>query len=144
MREVLFDIAVHDGIVHLASNLLVLVICWRTLAGALGRLRTVFVLGLAGCVAIAISAWLSGRPVIGSSGAAAAALAATVALRPAGRVMSMSLPSIAIFLPWLASQCLFASLGPTFAGIAWPAHLIGAALGAAGAHLLRRRCIPPT
>ena len=126
-----------DG-VHLAGNLLVLVVCGPSIAAVLGARRTGILLAVAALVSNAIAAGLIDRPVIGASGAAAAALAAQLTLRPHGRLVGC--PAGALALAWLGSQILFATLGPTFAGIAWPAHLIGAALGAIGAQLLRRRC----
>ena len=130
----------HDSL-HLAGNLLVLAACWPSVATALGARRAVVLLAAAALAANAIAAILIARPVIGASGAAAAALAAHLTVRPHGRLMGC--PAGAVALAWLGSQAIFATLGPAYAGIAWPAHLIGAALGALGAQLLRRGCIPP-
>jgi membrane associated rhomboid family serine protease len=127
----------HAGPLHLAGNLLVLLSCWPALSAALGGYRAAALLTATGWASNAITAAVTHRPVIGASAAAAAALTACLTLRPDGRLLG--LPIAAIALPWLAAQALFSTLGPTFAGIAWPAHLIGAALGALGAHLLRRR-----
>ena len=132
---------VHADKLHLAGNLLMLAACWPAIAAALGWQRAAILVAAAGIASNMVAATFIARPVIGASGAAAAALAAHLTLRPPGRVAGYSAGAVA--LVWLGSQILFATLGPAFAGIAWPAHLIGAALGAAGAQLLRRRCTPP-
>ena len=126
---------------HLAGNLLLLAMCWPTVIRALGARRAGLLLATAGVVANAITAALIARPVIGLSAAAAAALAAQLALHPYGRLAAI--PAGTVALAWLGSQAVLATLSPTFAGIAWPAHLIGAALGALGAHWLRRRAATP-
>ena len=136
------DVVVHADTLHLVGNLLMLAACWPCVATALGWPRAVMLAGAAGVASNTVAAILLARPVIGASGAAAAALAAYLTVRPHGRLMGC--PAAAVALAWLGSQAIFATLGPAYAGIAWPAHLIGAALGALGAQLLRRRCIPPT
>ena len=132
----------HADALHLVGNLLMLAACWPSVANALGWRRAVILAGAAGIASNTVTAILIARPVIGASGAAAAALAAHLTVRPHGRLMGC--PAGAVALAWLGSQTVFATLGPTYAGIAWPAHLIGAALGALGAQLLRRRCIART
>ena len=133
---------VHADGLHLAGNLLMLAACWPSIGAVLGARRAGILLAVAALVSNAIAASLIARPVIGASGAAAAALSACLTLRPHSRLVGC--PTAALAVAWLGSQIIFATLGPAFAGIAWPAHLIGAALGALGAPLLRRRCIPPT
>jgi len=135
-------VVVHADTLHLVGNLLMLTACWSSISSALGARRAVILLAAAALVSNAIAASLIARPVIGASGAAAAALAAQLTVRPHTRLMGC--PAGAVALAWLGSQIMFATLGPAYAGIAWPAHLIGAALGALGAQLLRRRCISPT
>ena len=133
---------IHADNLHLAGNLLVLAACWPSVATALGARRAAVLLAGAALTANTIAASLIARPVIGASGAAAAALAACLVLRRHhGRAAHQT---AAAALVWLGSQTIFATLGTAYAGIAWPAHLIGAALGALGAQLLRRRCISPT
>lgn len=136
------DIGNHSDGLHLAGNLLVLAACWPSISTGLGARRAGIVLGSAALASNTIAAILIGRPVIGASGVASAALAAHLVLRRYhGRSADQT---VVAALAWLSAQIIFASLGTAYAGIAWPAHLIGAALGALGAQLLRRRCISPT
>lgn len=129
----------HAGPLHLAGNLLLVAACWPAVADALGRCRASALIILAGAAGNTMAAVLIGRPVIGASAAAVGTLAAALVLRPRGRLAG--LPIIPGAVAWLAVDLLLGTLGPTFAGIAWPAHLIGAALGALGAHALRRSAI---
>ena len=131
----------HAGSLHLVGNLLLLAICWPSLAGALGAGRAALLLAATGIAANTAAAALTGRPVIGLSAAASAAMAAHLPLHGNRRPMGCHVAVLA--LAWLGPQLVLATLSPTFAGIAWPAHLIGAALGALGAHWLRRRAATP-
>ena len=131
----------HAGSLHLAGNLLLLAVCWPPVARALGACRAGLLLATAGLVGNAVTAALIARPVIGLSAAASAAMAAHLTLHGNSRPMGCHVAVLA--LAWLGPQIVLATLSPTFAGIAWPTHIIGAALGALGAHWLRRRAATP-
>lgn len=124
----------HAGAWHLLGNLVVLAIVgppvWRSLGW--WRLGALFL--ASGVLANASAAALLDRPVIGASGAVAGVMAAHLVLFQRSRLALL----IAL---WIVLQAVFASIALDFGGVAWPAHLVGAALGAAFVCLARpMRC----
>lgn len=91
----------------------------------------------AGVLANASAAALLDRPVIGASSAVAGVMTAHLVLFPCSRL------ALLIVL-WIALQAVFAGVALDLGGIAWPAHLVGAAIGAAVAQVFRlaRRRVP--
>jgi len=84
-----------------------------------------------------------GSVLVGASGGVAAMMGACVVLQPRARVtiklwpITFRLSMRGFFIGALVLQALLASL--RIPGVAWIAHLVGLALGAAGAAMLRRR-----
>lgn len=126
----LINIFAHAGIGHLLGNLIALAIVSRRVWRALGLWRYAALFLLSGMVANAGAAALLERPVIGASGAVAGVMAAHLVLFPHSR---LALP-IAL---WVALQAVFAGVAFDFGGVAWPAHLVGTAIGAVAALVLR-------
>lgn len=112
----------HADTGHLVANLAALAIVgplvWRTLGW--WRFSALFL--LVGTLANTSAAALLGRPVVGASGAVAGVMAAHLVLSPRSRLS----PLIAM---WIAVQGVFAAVALDFGGVAWCAHLVGAALG---------------
>ncbi len=131
MIRALFDsVFLHVDPMHLVGNVVALAIvgprAWRALHT--WRFATLFL--LAGVLANAGAAALLDRPVIGASGAVAGIMAAHLVLFPHSRLALL----IAL---WIALQAVFAGIALDFGGVAWPAHLVGAAIGAVAALVLR-------
>lgn len=126
----MYSILHHADAAHLLGNLAALTIfcprVWRAV-GAWGCLALFLV---AGIVANVSAAALLDRPVIGASGAVAGVMAAHLVLFPRSRLALL----IAL---WIALQAVFASVALDFGGVAWPAHLVGAALGVVAALAFR-------
>lgn len=113
----------HAGPAHLATNVFALGMFGPRVVRALGWWKFSFPFLLAGILTNCASAALMARPVIGASGAVAAVMAAHLALFP----RSIYAPFIAL---WVALQVVFASIALDFGGVAWPAHVLGAVIGA--------------
>lgn len=135
------SIVQHADISHLLGNLVALAIVGPRVSRKVGWWRFTALLLVAGVSANSIATVLLDRPVIGASGAVAGVMAAHLVLFPHSR--------LALLLAlWIALQAVFASIALDFGGIAWPAHLLGAALGAAFTWLPRpvrnREAIAPS
>lgn len=120
----------HADPAHLLANLVALAVFGPRVGRALGWWRLAALFLLAGVLANQASAALIARPVIGASGAVAAVMAAHWALFP----RSIYAPFIAL---WIALQIVFASIALDFGGVAWPAHVLGAVIGAGFVFLVR-------
>lgn len=120
----------HADAWHLLGNLVAIMVIgpavWRVLRW--WRFVTLFL--TAGMLANTCAAVLLDRPVIGASGAVAAVMAAHLALFPRSRLALL----IAL---WIALQAVFAGIVLDFGGVAWPAHLVGATIGAVAALIFR-------
>lgn len=120
------NIFIHADVPHFLGNLVALAIVSPRVLRALGVWRFGSLFLLAGVIANAIAAALIDRPVIGASGAVAGVMAAHLVLFPRSRLA----PLISL---WIALQVVFACVAIDFGGVAWLAHLVGAALGALAA-----------
>jgi membrane associated rhomboid family serine protease len=140
----------HADWLHLAGNLLFLVIFSVSAERALGSSRffTLFVTG--GALANLVGAFtLAGTsaPIVGSSGAVSAVVGAYLALFPRARLglvlpLGMFLEFVRIPAPlligfWAALQLLFTYVGPAFGAVAWWTHIAGFLIGIAFAVLSR-------
>jgi rhomboid family protein len=142
----------HGGLLHIAGNMLYLIIFGPAVEQRLGHLRYLFFYLLAGVAAgFAMVAMgpQSRVPVIGASGAIAGVLGAYFVLYPRGRIITIlpvfiidviEIPAIFYLLAWFAVQ-LYAGIragaqGPLVGGVAWWAHVGGFLFGIAVAPLL--------
>lgn len=130
VSAMLTSVVMHDGALHLVGNLMAMAIVGPCVWRALGWWRWGALFLVSGLVANASAASLLDRPVIGASGAVAAIMAAHLVLFPRSRLA----PLIGL---WIAMQAVFAGVALDFGGVAWPAHLVGAALGALAALAFR-------
>lgn len=112
----------HAGLAHLVGNLFALAIVGPRVAAAFGFWRFAGLFLIAGMVANYSAAALLERPVVGASGAVAAIMAAHLVLFPRSRIALL-------LILWIALQAVFGAIALDFAGVAWPAHVVGAALG---------------
>lgn len=127
----------HAGLAHLLGNLVGLVLFWPRVLRAIGLIRAALLAVVAGDLANRAAAALIGRPVIGASAAVFALAGAWLVLFRQDRA---SRAAIALLL---ALQAVLAVVELDFGGVAWVAHLIGAALGAAAAVIAGRpRALP--
>lgn len=113
----------HVDRAHLVTNVVVLAGFAPYVGRALGWWRLCTLCLASGVLANAGAAAWIGRPVIGASGAIAAVAAAHLVLHPRSRLA----PYIAL---WIALQLVFSALVPDLGGVAWPAHMLGALIGA--------------
>jgi len=154
--SVLFSMFLHSGWLHLLGNMLFLWIFGNNIEDRFGKIRyLIFYLacGYAAAYGFADTSTLSTGPLVGASGAIAGVLGAYLVLYPRARVWSL-VPFL-LFLPlripawfvlglWFVLQWAYsAGYASTGAGsVAYPAHLIGFALGAV-VGLLVRAAGPP-
>jgi len=145
----------HAGWLHILGNLLFLWIFGNNIEDRLGRIPfLVFYLAggaVAGLAQVVVDP-ASSAPVVGASGAIAAALGAYLVLFPRARITSLvflgffyqliDVPAVVVLLFWFVLQLIdgIASLGLTDAtgGVAFFAHIGGFVFGAAIASVLRR------
>jgi len=119
----------HDGLLHLAGNMLFLWLFGRTVEGALGSLRFLAFYLLAGLVATALLVALgpdSDVPSIGAAGAISGVVGGYLMLFPRARVISLAfllffvtivaVPVLAYAGVWVAEQVLFDILDLTSIG----------------------------
>ncbi|MFF4650483.1 rhomboid family intramembrane serine protease [Streptomyces sp. NPDC001380] len=149
--SVLTAMFVHGSWVHLLGNMLFLWIFGNNIEDRLGRVRYLLFYLLCGYVAgygFALLDPRSGTPLIGASGAVAGVLGAYLVLYPRVRVWSLvpflffiplRLPAWVVLGLWFVLQAFYsAGYGLTEAGtVAYAAHVIGFAVGAALAVPLR-------
>ena len=130
----------HSDAGHLLVNLAMLFIVAPRVWRALGWVRFAVLFALTGMLANTSAAALLERPVIGASGAVAGVMAAHLVLFPGSSLA----PLIGL---WMALQAVFAAVALDFGGVAWPAHLVGATVGATFVVLTRtarrREATPP-
>jgi membrane associated rhomboid family serine protease len=119
----------HDGILHLAGDLLFLWLFGRTVETALGRVRFLAFYVLAGLAATALLVALgpeSDVPSIGAAGAISGVVGAYLMLFPRARVISLAfllffvtivaVPALVYAGAWVAEQVLFDVLDVTSIG----------------------------
>lgn len=144
----------HAGVLHIAGNMLYLLIFGPAIEHRMGHLRFVIFYLLAGIVAalttvvMAPASWI---PVIGASGAIAGVLGAYFVLFPRGRITTVwfvriiEIPAIFYLLIWFALQ-LYSGIasGPGASptgGVAWWSHVGGFLFGVAVAPFLASKII---
>jgi membrane associated rhomboid family serine protease len=143
---------VHVGPIHLALNMLALLVAGRPVEQML-RPRSTLLLYVAGAYAAAAGQWLAAAfgvddpimPMAGASGAISALIAASMFLQGSGRARAFGpLPAIWVQALWLTATWVLLNIGIAAAGaaanfpIAWAAHVGGFVAGLALAHPLRR------
>lgn len=125
------SVFLHADAMHLLANLVGLAIFAPRVARAIGWLRCVALALIAGELANRACALLIHRPVIGASAAVLALAGAWLVLFQHDRSARVSVVLL------IAVQVVFAAAALDFGGVAWCAHLIGAALGVGFACLAR-------
>lgn len=146
----------HADLLHIAGNMLYLLIFGPAVEGRMGARRyLLFYLlsGIAAGLAMVAMGPESRVPVIGASGAIAGVLGAYFVLYPRGRIATIlplfvfirivEIPAVFYLLAWFAVQ-LYAGIsagaqGPLVGGVAWWAHVGGFLFGVAAAPLLVHR-----
>jgi membrane associated rhomboid family serine protease len=146
----------HDGLLHLAGNMLFLWIFGRTVEGAVGSLTFLAFYLLTGLAATALLVALgpdSDVPSIGAAGAISGVVGGYVILFPRARVISLAfmlffvtivaVPVLAYAGAWIAEQILFDLLDFTSIGTGGGASYVlilgGLAFGMLAMKLLGRR-----
>ena len=141
------SIFMHAGALHLAGNMLYLLIFGPAVEEAMGRVRFFgfyLIAGIAAGLTIVAMSPESRVPVIGASGAIAGVLGAYFMLYPGGRIYTfVEAPAIFYLLAWFALQ-LYSGIssgaqGPLIGGVAWWAHVGGFLFGVASAPILAHR-----
>ncbi len=137
----------HGGVAHVVFNMWFLWIFGNNVEDAYGHLGYVLLYivgGLAATVTFVVMNPDSTIPLVGASGAIAAALGAYAILYPGHRVVSLvgwfvvPVPAAVFLAIWFVGQF---GLGGT--GVAWEAHAGGFVFGAAVTLLLRQRLLRP-
>jgi membrane associated rhomboid family serine protease len=140
----------HADIWHLLSNMLFLWVFGDNVEDALGHLK--YLAFYIACGVLAALAHLyffpdNYGPLVGASGAVAGVLGAYLVLYPHVRVFVLSkiiimfplaLPAWTVLGIWILAQVFYVVLGDD-GGVAWWAHIGGAAAGAMLAFVFRRR-----
>ena len=146
----------HGGLFHIGGNMLYLWIFGNNVEDRLGRIPfLVFYLvgGIVAALAQVVIDPTSTNPLVGASGAIAAALGAYIVLFPGARILSLvflgffyqllEVPALVILGFWFVLQLIsgVASLGAQTAegGVAFFAHIGGFALGLVVGVLVRAR-----
>jgi membrane associated rhomboid family serine protease len=141
------SIFLHAGALHLAGNMLFLLIFGPAVEEAMGRGRFLgfyLMAGIAAGLTIVAMSPESRVPVIGASGAIAGVLGAYFMLYPGRRIFTfVEVPAIFYLLAWFALQ-LYSGIssgaqGPLLGGVAWWAHVGGFLFGIASAPMLAQR-----
>lgn len=140
--RLLTSLFIHAGWLHLAGNLLFLMIFGVPAERALGAWRFVLLFLLGGALANLVEAAIlasTSAPIVGSSGAVSAVIGAYLGLFPRARLglvlpLGMFLEFVRIPAPlligfWALLQIAFAFVGPAYGAIAWWAHIAGFAVG---------------
>ena len=141
---------IHADVMHLAGNLLFLLIFGLPAERSLGAWRFLVLFLLGGALANLAAALLMGAParsIIGASGGVSAVIGAYLALFPNARlgvVVPLGLwlefirvPAAVLIGLWAVLQLAFTFVGPNFGAVAWWAHLTGFLVGAVFALMLR-------
>jgi membrane associated rhomboid family serine protease len=146
----------HGGWLHILGNMLYLWIFGNNVEDRLGRIPFLLFYLVGGVVAALAQVVIdptSSNPLVGASGAIAAALGAYIVLFPGARILSLvflgffyqllEVPALVILGFWFVLQLIsgFASLGAQTAegGVAFFAHIGGFALGLVVGLLVRAR-----
>jgi len=149
----------HAGVLHLAGNMLYLLIFGPAVELRMGHRRFLAFYLIAGVVsglATVLMAPASMVPVIGASGAIAGVLGGYLVLFPRGRITTLwfygliEVPAVLYLMLWFALQLYSAiATGPQTAdvgGVAWWAHIGGFLFGLAATPFLathiQRRALP--
>jgi rhomboid family protein len=144
----------HASWIHIVGNMLFLWIFGNNVEDRLGRLRFLVFYLAGGIVAALSQVWIAPQsdvPLVGASGAIAAALGAYIVLFPGARILSLvflgffyqllDVPAIVILGYWIVLQLIsgVTSLGAETAqaGVAFFAHIGGFGLGVIVALLMR-------
>jgi len=156
------SIFLHGGWLHILGNMLFLWIFGNNVENRLGRLPFLVFYLVGGIVAALTQVWIdpsSNQPLVGASGAIAAALGAYIVLFPGARILSLvflgffyqllEVPALVILGFWFVLQLIsgFTSLGAETAqgGVAFFAHIGGFAFGmVVGAFLRAGRAVVPS
>jgi membrane associated rhomboid family serine protease len=133
---------IHADWLHLAGNLLFLMIFGLPAERALGSWRFLALFLFGGAVANLIGALTlasTNAPIVGSSGAVSAVVGAYLALFPRARLglvlpLGLFLEFVRIPAPvligfWILLQVLFTFVGPTFGAVVWWTHIAGFLVG---------------
>jgi membrane associated rhomboid family serine protease len=151
---ILTSIFLHGGWLHILGNMLYLWIFGNNVEDRLGRIGFLVFFLIGGIVAALAQVLIdpqSTAPLVGASGAIAAALGAYIVLFPGARILSLvflgffyqllNVPALVILGFWFVLQLIsgFGSLGAGTAegGVAFFAHIGGFALGMAVGFVLR-------
>jgi membrane associated rhomboid family serine protease len=154
----------HAGMLHVAGNMLYLLIFGPAVEGRLGHARFggfYLAAGMIASLTMVAMAPQSSVPVIGASGAIAGVLGGYFVLHPGGRIRTVlpasfmlrwvEIPAILYLLLWFGLQLYWGIVsgprGPLLGGVAWWAHVGGFLFGVAAAPLLaakpvKRRRVP--
>ena len=139
----------HADVFHLAGNIYFLWVFGDNVEDAFGRLAFPLFYVVAGTGAIfaqALAYPSAGIPVIGASGAVSGLMGAYLVLYPAARMRVrvfwnvLELPCAFYILFWVGLQLLLMVFG--IPGVAFVAHLGGAAVGVAAGFMYRARVLP--
>ena len=150
----------HAGAVHVAGNMLFLLVFGPAVESRLGHARFLafyFAAGIVACLATVAMAPQSPVPVIGASGAIAGVLGGYFVLYPRGRISTLvpasavvrriEIPAILYLLVWFAMQLYFGIStepdGPLRGGVAWWSHVGGFLFGVAAAPLMAGKPVKP-
>jgi membrane associated rhomboid family serine protease len=133
---------IHADWLHLAGNLLFLMIFGLPAERARGSWRFLAQYKFGGAVANLIGALTlasTNAPIVGSSGAVSAVVGAYLALFPRARLglvlpLGLFLEFVRIPAPlligfWILLQVLFTFVGPTFGAVVWWTHIAGFLVG---------------
>ena len=154
MLGVVTSIFLHGGWLHVLGNMLYLWIFGNNVEDRLGRIGFLIFYLVGGITAALTQVWIdpeSPVPLVGASGAIAAALGAYLVLFPGARILSLvflgffyqllEVPALIILGFWFVLQLISgaASLGATTAegGVAFFAHIGGFVMGLAVGLVLR-------
>jgi membrane associated rhomboid family serine protease len=142
MLRLLTALFIHADWLHLAGNLLFLMIFGLPAERALGSWRFLALYLFGGAVANLIGALTlasTNAPIVGSSGAVSAVVGAYLALFPRARLglvlpLGLFLEFVRIPAPlligfWILLQVLFTFVGPTFGAVVWWTHIAGFLVG---------------
>ena len=141
---------IHVNALHLAGNVLFLLIFGLPAERTIGSWRLLLLFLTGGALANLVAAIVLGEPgrlIVGASGGVSAIIGAYLCLFPSARmgiVVPLGLwlefiraPAALLIGLWAGLQLLFTFIGPAFGSVAWWAHLTGFVIGVIAALLLR-------
>jgi membrane associated rhomboid family serine protease len=143
----------HGGLLHIAGNMLYLLVFGPAVEGRLGHRRFILFYLTAGIISGLATVAMGPQspvPVIGASGAIAGVLGGYLVLCPGAHISTIlpslflirraEVPAIVYLLIWFGLQLYqgisTGPVGPIFGGVAWWAHVGGFLFGVAAAPLL--------